>query len=449
MSKRKDVIFVSLTVIFGLLAGFGGHRLRENYEQERRRELGYYYAQGVKKTTLDVVDEELISGGEFLDHIMDIVHGIYVEEIKDETPLAHGALDFLFQELHDTGSRFYTPKEWKIQQDILKGIYRGIGANVIVFHQVKDNQPEFPIVVVSVPMDSVAWKAGLRPGDVIEEINGKWVASRWLVADVHAARMKLRKKQITQKQFDELFSWVKNKIENLILVPQALQQLLEPTTGETKLKILRNGKPKLITIQRDVHRVELVEIDGNTIRIRGFDPSVPVALKKFLEDKKEITIDLRENGGGSFESMQACLELLIPEGTYAQIKREPDKPLEPLRIERGVAQPIKIDVYVDEGTAREAELFAVALRDRANAKWIGSSTFGLGAKIERFTLQDGSGYTLTSGMLYDIAGKPLYRLQNISTRNTLDLLKLPAETNGQIQTIKEPTSKKEKQGVGR
>lgn len=449
MNKRKDVIFVSLTIIFGLLAGFGGHRLRENYEQERRRELGYYYAQGAKKTTLDIVDEELISGGEFLNHIMDIVHGIYVEEIKDETPLAHGALDFLFQELGDAGSRFYTPKEWKIQQDILKGIHRGIGADVIVFHQIKDNQPEFPIVVVSVPVGSAAWKAGLRPRDVIEEINGKWIASRWLVADVHAARMKLRKKQITQKQFDELFSWVKDKIENLILIPQALQQLLEPTTGETKLKILRNGEARLITIQCDVHRVELVEIDGNTIRIRGFDPSVPIALKNFLKDKEEITIDLRENGGGSFGSMQACLELLIPEGTYAQIKREPDKPLEPLRIERGVEQPLKMNVYVDEGTAREAELFAVALRDRANAKWIGSSTFGLGAKIERFTLQDGSGYTLTSGMLYDIEGKPLYRLQKINTRNTLDLLKLPLKSNGQIQMVKEPTTKKEKQGVGR
>jgi len=449
MNKRKDILFVTLTLVFGLIAGFGGHRLRENYEQERRRELGYYYAQGVKKTTLDVADEEVISGGEFLDHIMDIVHGIYVEEIKDETPLAHGALDYLFQELHDSGSRFYTPKEWKIQQDMLRGIYRGIGANVTVFHQVKENQPEFPLVVMNVPMDSEAWKAGLRPGDVIEEIDGKWIASRWLVADVHAARAKLRKKEITQKQFETLFSWVKDRIENLILIPQALQKLLEPTTGETKLKILRNGVSKQITIPRNTHRVELVEIDGNTIRIRGFDSSVPVALKKFLANKNEIAIDLRENGGGSFESMQACLELLIPAGPYAQIKREPDKPLETLRTERGVSQPIKIRVYVDEGTAKEAELFAVALKNRADAKWVGSSTFGFGAKIERFTLQDGSGYTMTSGMLYDLEGKPLRRLQKIKTRSTFDILKLPADSNGEIRTAKTQTIKKEKQGASR
>ena len=106
--------------------------------------------------------------------------------------------------------------------------------------------------------------------------------------------------------------------------------------------------------------------------------------------------------------MTECLSALIPPGEYVRIQREPNMKPQPLVLKNGVEEPQRIKVLVGKGTAREAEVFAVALRDRAGAEIVGGQMFGLGLKIERITLPDGSGYTITSGRMFDLAGDPLF-----------------------------------------
>jgi C-terminal processing protease CtpA/Prc len=106
--------------------------------------------------------------------------------------------------------------------------------------------------------------------------------------------------------------------------------------------------------------------------------------------------------------MEACLSALIPAGEYAKSRRRPDLKIEPLGLGAGTKVKRTIRVVVNQGTAREAELFVAALRDRSGATVEGGPMSGLGQRLDRHVLDDGSGYTVPTARFFDLAGTPLF-----------------------------------------
>jgi carboxyl-terminal processing protease len=347
------------------------------------------------------------SAGEYFDNVLEILKEQFVDPIRDETPLAHGAVSSMLQSLRDPGTRFYSPSEWKRYLDQLDGSYEGLGADLAIIWQGEGSNTELPLTVVSVFDSGPGHVAGLLPGDVIEEVGGNWVASRSLLNDLGVASEKRQKGEISDEEYQIEFERLREKSLGAISINDALARVQEASRDPIELTVLRKGVPVKITVTLSRGSVDLVEKSGDVIRIRTFGRGVDARLSDVLPTSGDVTIDLRNNPGGSFEIMERCLAQLIPPGEYASIVTKRGSPAVPLRLKSGAKHRLGITVLVNEGTAREAELFAIALRDRANAKLIGGPTAQLGLLSDRYTLSDESGYTLTRGHFVDLQGTSL------------------------------------------
>ena len=84
--------------------------------------------------------------------------------MKADQAIYNGAIPGMRREL-DPHSNFFDPKEYRALKEDQSGHYFGIGMTV--------QQRDGKTVVVAPFVGSPAYKAGLRPGDVIIEVNDK------------------------------------------------------------------------------------------------------------------------------------------------------------------------------------------------------------------------------------------------------------------------------------
>lgn len=367
-------------------------------------------------------DGRVLMGGrspaEYFDHVLLLLKEQFVDPIRDETPLAHGAVTSMLQSLRDPGSRFFTAEGWKRHLAEMEGEYEGLGASMVILWKGEDADTQLPLTVVSVFEGGPADKAGIKAGDVIEEVDGRWVASRSLFRELAVAGEKRRNGEITEEDYQKEFERLRDKSLNAISINRAIEILEKSSDEPIKLTVLRNGKPVTTEVKLDTGQFEPISKEGDVIRIRSFGHDVDVKLADLLGSSESVTIDIRNNFGGSFEVMERCLALLIPKGEYAKLLTKRSKEPAPLSLSNGAEKIRQITVVVDKGTAREAEAFAAALRDRAKAKVVGGETAALGILCDRFTLSDSSGYTITRGRFADLSGTLLYSIQTDSASKT-------------------------------
>jgi carboxyl-terminal processing protease len=356
----------------------------------------------------------VLTAGEYFESVRRILKTEFYQPIEDETPLAQKAIASLVSSLGDPGCRYFDPEEWKVQRAREQGRYLGIGADVQVIPTAPRGEGELEIVVVSVMDKSPAEKAGLQPGDVIEAVGDLWESLSALRAEWESLRARYRKKEITQEQYQNELDQARLRIHQMKTLDVALRALTMSQGSRLRLQIRRNDKRwkvEVTTGQTEVPPVEQVE---GKIRLRYFAPGVDATLQRLLNDlpsHQPVILDLRNNPGGSWEVMTACLSLLIPSGEFVKIQSDKKAPLQSLSLAHGQEKLRNVEVWVNKGTAREAEVFASALKERASAVVKGGQTFGLGIKTRAFPLPDGGAYTLTVGRLYTLKGTPLYTLE--------------------------------------
>lgn len=398
-------------IIAGVAAACVGLFLGGSLRSRHDSDDGLTTRSGLYASNQQPGDETMFGGiasDDYFDTAREILVDDFVDPITDETKLTRGALQTMLQELDDPSARYYAPNEWDAYIGMFEGKYSGIGADLAVRKEAGANGERLPVRVVSVAPGGPADKAGLKTGDWIDEIDGRWVASYSLLAEVQAASAKLTKKQITRKQFDAFVDTLQKRSDRMIPIFPALEEL-QSKTGPIKLKVNRGDKSLTFAFTRKPYEVEPVQADGNTIRIHSFSKDSAVKLADLIDGKSSLVLDVRGNPGGSFKAMVACLAELAPKGVYGMQQKNPDEPPMALALTQGADKPPRLTVLVDKGTAREAELFVAALRDLAGAEIEGGPTWGDGRRIDRFALPDGSGYTLTSAHFYDSNGRPLVR----------------------------------------
>ena len=280
----------------------------------------------------------------------------------DPAEISDGAIRGMLVALDDPYAGFLDSEQYSLQTEDIRGFFGGIGAEV----GVRDG-----VMTILAPMpDTPAEAAGIRPGDVILEVDGV-------------------------------------SIQGLSLLEVVL--LIRGDKG-TKVKILirhlSSAEPVLIEIERDIINLKSVELLMQVgrighLRLSGFTGTTNDDLKEALERFERsqglgIVLDLRNNPGGLVSSVVDVTSQFIDDGLVLyQIDAKGNRRNWGVK-SGGKALDIPMVVLVNEFSASASEVFTGAIIDNERATVIGATTFGKGSVNNLWPLNDGSGINFTT-----------------------------------------------------
>lgn len=306
--------------------------------------------------------------------VLNLVQQYYVEEV-DTKKLIYGGIKGMLREL-DPHTNFLPPDIYKEFETETSGEFGGIGIEITVQNSV--------LTVISPIEDTPAWKAGVKAGDRIVEIDGESTKGFSLVEA--AQRMKGKKGQ------------------------------------KIRLGIFREGfdKPKEFVIERGTVKIKSVkyldlEEGYGYVRITSFIENSASDLEKVLKahDKKYkgtkgLIVDLRRNPGGLLDQAVQISDLFLEKGTIVSTMGRNQKEKEVIYAKKaGTLANFPVIVLIDEYSASASEILAGALQDNKRALIMGQRSFGKGSVQSVVKLGDGSGLKLTVGRYYTPSGRSI------------------------------------------
>ncbi|MEI8339154.1 MAG: S41 family peptidase [bacterium] len=274
-----------------------------------------------------------------------------------------GAIQGMTSAYNDPYTVFMPPVKSKSFNEDISGDFEGVGMEI----GLKDG-----ILTVIAPLKGTpAFRADIRPGDKILEINGT----------------------STQNMTSE----------------DAVKIIRGPKGSEVKVKILREGLSTPIekTLVRDTINIPTIdtEIKGDVFVIRVYNFYAKSAdffrdaLREFSESGKDrLIIDLRGNPGGYLEAAVHMTSWFLPMGKV--IVREAGADGKDEKIHRSLGfnifnDKLKLVILVDGGSASASEIMAGALRDQGLAKLVGTKTYGKGSVQELISMPEDSSLKVT------------------------------------------------------
>jgi len=315
----------------------------------------------------------------------------------EKTNLTYGALTGMVDSLGDTGhSRFLTPETLASENRAIQGEFEGIGALLNV------NEAGNPVILS--PMDgSPAQKAGLRPGDIILEVNGE---------DVSQAPL--------------------SEVVQRVLGPAGTQVTLTLRSPETnKVRKVNITRAKIVV--RNVTWQMLPGTNVAHIRVAQFSQNVTDDLVQSIKDAKAqgaqgILLDLRNNPGGLLNEAIGVVSQFLSSGSVLETKDAQGK-ITSVPVKRGgVATDIPMVALINEGSASAAEITAGALQDYNRAELVGQKTFGTGTVLNQFRMSDGSAMLLATELWLTPKGREIWH-QGVAPDVTVEL---PADVSPSI-----------------
>src|SRR5213079_987855 len=325
--------------------------------------LAVLFSGGRGVQRVDAVPKESYEGLETFTNILSIIQKNYVDEVQTKQ-LIEGAINGMLSSL-DPHSAYLTPDLYKELQMDTQGRFGGLGIEITVKNGV--------LTVVSPIEDTPAFKAGIKPGDMIFKIGDEFTKDMTLV--------------------------------------DAVKKMRGPKGTKIKISIKREGIPELIdyTLERDTIRVQSVRSRGldegyGYIRLAQFqersDRDVQKALEKLAAEKgglKGLVLDLRNNPGGLLTQAVRVADLFLDSGliVYTDGRLENQKQ-KYFAQKEGSWLDFPIVVLVNGGSVSASEIVAGALQDHKRAVVLGTKTFGKGSVQTILPVDDNSALRLTT-----------------------------------------------------
>jgi carboxyl-terminal processing protease len=278
----------------------------------------------------------------------------------------------------DPHSNFYDPKAFAQMREDQHGKYYGVGMSI---------QPQENKIVVLAPFEGTpAYKAGIRPGDVILAVDSK-------------------------------------STENLDSAAVATM-LKGPRGTHVAVTIAREGaaKPMVFDLIRDeiprysVDIAFLIKPNVGYIHVTQFmettSHEVQEALDKFGPNVQGVLIDLRENPGGLLNEAVNTADKFLQKGQIVVSQRGRAFPDQVYRAPKGSDLKYPIVILVNRDTASAAEIVSGALQDHDRALIVGETTFGKGLVQTVFPISENTGLALTTFHYYTPSGRLIQRNYN-------------------------------------
>ncbi|MHB1455668.1 MAG: S41 family peptidase [Armatimonadota bacterium] len=383
-------------------------------------------------------------------NVFNLLKAHYVDPVTPEmeTAMARGAVKGMVESFGDPDNRFMDPTERKLLDDASNGRFYGIGA-ILTIKQEKTNKtgasttapsktkPDqldvIKIIVVSPMPGSPAEKAGLKAGDSITNIDGKWIITSdpFLMANLDSLSKAVRNKELDEFEYQKRFDDAEKKLKDGMEISTALEMLTARSSGEITVTVNRAGTKKPIEFKnvpctetysdpvvyrRLDSKVEYIKVSQfNKIAAAEFSRQISKTLK---DDSKGLILDLRNNPGGLISSGVGIAGKIMGSGILGTVIETSRRRV--IKITKSDKYTKPIVVLVNNGTASVAELVASSLGESGAAIIVGTKTFGDGLTQTPLTLKDGSAAIFTTGRMITSKGKDFNNKGIVPARIVLD-----------------------------
>ncbi|PYX88087.1 MAG: S41 family peptidase [Acidobacteria bacterium] len=336
--------------------------------------LGMVFAQKSTPAPLPGGDSDIRDSLKTFTSVYDVVEQNYAEPVNADKAIYNGAIPGMLHAL-DPHSNFFDPKSYSLLREEQRGKYYGVGMTV----GPRNNK----VIVIAPFVGTPAYKAGIRPGDIIAAVDGK-------------------------------------SCDNMSTSDVA--DLLKGPKGTTvRITILREGsdKPLEFNVIRDeiprnsVDLAFLIRPGIGYIHVTGFQETteheVSEALDKF-GDMKGLILDLRQNPGGLLNEGVGVADKFLKKGQVIVShhgRASQEKRYVATHGNGGREYPLV--VLVNRGTASAAEIVAGAIQDHDRGLIAGETTFGKGLVQTVYPLSENTGLALTTAKYYTPSGRLIQR----------------------------------------
>jgi len=311
-----------------------------------------------------------------LEFLQKLVDQNYLEGSGDAS-FEEGVYKGFIESLEDPYSVYYTADEYNALMESSSGKYCGIGATVT-------QDAKTGIVTVVKPFTTgPAYKAGVKPGDIISKINNQDVIGE----DLSKVVSRMKGEPGTKVNITIVREGEENPL-NFTLT----RKEIEVPTIESKMLA---GKIGYVVIS-----------EFDEITVSQFDAAVDKLEK---DGMKALVVDVRNNPGGRLDSVVEILDrILPPELIVYQLDKGNNRTPSYADDETKVSVPMA--VLINGNSASASEIFAGTLQDYKTATIVGTTSFGKGIVQQIFPISDGTAVKLTISKYYTPKGRNIHKI---------------------------------------
>ena len=311
---------------------------------------------------------------ELFGDIFERVRAQYVEEV-DDAELIESAINGMLRAL-DPHSTYLNAKNFEEMQVNTRGSFGGLGIEVTM---------ENGLVRVITPIDDTpAFRAGIKPGDLITHLDSEPVLG--------------------------------------LSLPEAVELMRGPVNSTIELTVRREGvdNPLEIVLTRAVIKLKSVrwraEGDAAYIRITSFSERTQEELEKALAAAKAelgprfkgVILDLRNNPGGLLNQAVSVSNTFLERGEIVSTRGRNPQDVDRYNATKGdLADAKPVIVLINGGSASAAEIVAGALQDHKRAIILGTRSFGKGSVQTVTPLGPHGALRLTTSRYYTPSGRSI------------------------------------------
>jgi len=280
----------------------------------------------------------------------------------------------------DPHSSYMNQQQYADMQVDTSGQFGGLGLEV--------TQAGGLLKVISPIDDTPGAKAGIKPGDIIVDIDG-------------------------------------HSTDGLDL-DDAVTKMRGPPNTQITLTLKRNGisTPVVVTLTREIIQIQAVKFklyqtSGGPIgyiRLASFSERADEDIRnavKTMEGQSHAPIhgyilDMRDNPGGLLDQAVAVSDDFLNNGEIVSTHGRHDQDDQVFYAQQGdITDGAPVVVMTNEGTASAAEIVTAALQQNRRALVLGTRTFGKGSVQTIVPIPDNGALRLTTALYYTPSGKSI------------------------------------------
>jgi carboxyl-terminal processing protease len=360
-SSRRGVVL--LVVVLGISAVLGG-----------------LYGPSVRATAAGQNDMQ--DSVKSFTHVLSVVERNYAEPVDTDKVIYDGAIPGMLRVL-DPHSNFFDPKQYALFKEEQQGKYYGVGMTV----QQRENQT----VVLAPFVGSPAYKAGIRPGDIILKVDGKSCDG------------------LTTTEVADMLKGAKGTVVHISLGREGWEKPIEVTV--TRDEIPRPGVEYFTMVKPGIGYVRVSTFNETT------DSDLAEALRQLDVSKLDgLIIDLRNNGGGLLNQAVGMADMFLDKNEIVVSHRgraSQERRYYAVRGNQGIEVPVI--VLINGQSASASEIVSGAIQDHDRGLIVGEVSFGKGLVQTQFPLSEDTALLLTTARYYTPSGRLIQRdYKNVS-----------------------------------